>query len=195
MKCFLISVLLFVSCAKIPIQSIDLAESLKEEAERMHTLNIKLINKIFQDKKLLINEVIQNEYLPAYLENFKKKIPDGVDFKARFADLVQAAYPLINSTRDSLLNVVDNTRNSIVEKLNADYIVFSSAFSDLQNLLKSSVKVDSEKSALFKKIKDLTKGKIDADAIEKATDKFITAVGAVGDKAAALNDTINLITK
>jgi len=47
---FLLLITVF-SCARIPIQSVDLAESLMQEAERMHTLNIRLINKIFDDKK------------------------------------------------------------------------------------------------------------------------------------------------
>ena len=192
---FLLTVITFFSCARIPIQSVDLTESLMQEAERMHTLNIRLINKIFDDKKLLINEVIVNEYLPAFTENFKNKIPPSTDFKARFTDLVQAAYLRINATKDSLINVVNKTRGLIVEKLNQDYIVFSGAFTDLQNLLRSAAKIDAQKSAFFNKIKDVSKGKIDADAIEKAIDKFITGAGEIGDKANALNDTINLIIK
>lgn len=185
--------LLITSCVKVPVQTIDLLTVLKDEAGRMHTLNIKLVNKIFQDKKLLINEVIQNEYLPEYMENFKNKIPSSVDFKARFADLAQAAYPRINAARDSLINVTDNARSLIIEKLNQDYIVFSTAFTDLSNLIRAAGKVDAERSTLFSKVKELSKGKIDADAIEKAINKFITDGGKIGDKASTLNETINLI--
>lgn len=185
----------FTSCAKIPIQSVDLAEALKQEGERMHTLNIKLINKIFQDKKLLINEVIVNEYLPQYIENFKTKIPASVDYKASFSDLVQASYPALNATRDSLLNETDNAKNLIIDKLNKDYLAFSGAFDNLENLLKSGARLNAEKSNFFAKIKDLTKGKIDADAIEKAVNKFITDAGKIGDKASTLNETINLLLK
>lgn len=184
-----------MSCARVPIQAVQLSDALKDEAERMHQLNLALIDKIFQEKTYLINEFITNEYTPAYLENFKSKLPANTDFKADFADMMQAIYPKINARKDSLTSVLNEQKAGIVNKLNLDYKAFSDAYSEMQNLLRSASKLNEQRADAFGQIKSLSGNRIDVENIDKALNKFITDAGSVGDKSVLLTNTLNSLLK
>ncbi len=161
----------------------------------MHLLNLTLLDKIFQEKKHLINEFISAEYTPALIENFKSKLPPNTDFKADFADMMQALYPRITARKDSLQQVLDVQKAGIVNKLNTDYKVYSNAFADMQNLLRSAAKLNQQQADVYAQIKALSGNKIDLESIDKAVNKFITDGGAVGEKAVLLTSTINSLLK
>lgn len=184
-----------MSCARVPIQAVQLSDALKDEAERMHQLNLALIDKIFQEKTYLINEFITNEYTPAYLENFKSKLPANTDFKADFADMMQAIYPKINARKDSLTSVLNEQKAGIVNKLNLDYKAYSDAYSEMQNLLRSASKLNEQRADAFGQIKSLSGNRIDVENIDKALNKFITDAGSVGDKSVLLTNTLNSLLK
>src|SRR5688572_10723551 len=115
MKKLVLILFVFTSCARIPVQVVELSDALKDEGERMHELNLALVNKLFFEKRHMINQFIVNEYAPAFLKNFKSILPSDVDYEADFEELVQAAYPRINATRDSLISVLEEQKNIIIE--------------------------------------------------------------------------------
>jgi hypothetical protein len=59
--------ILFASCARIPIQSIDLVTIIHNEGERMHQLNTALTNNLFTEKRMKIDEFIRLEYTPKFI--------------------------------------------------------------------------------------------------------------------------------
>jgi hypothetical protein len=195
MKKLLLILMVFTSCAKIPVQVVELSDALKDEGERMHQLNLTLVNKLFFEKRHLINQFMVNEYTPEYLKDFKSILPDDVDYEKDFDELVQAAYPRINATRDSLIGVLEGQKNVITDKLNADYKVFSDAFGEMQNLLRSASKLNQQRSEVYQNIKSLTNNKIDIAAVENAVDKFIKDAGSIAGKADAFKNTINSLIK
>ena len=93
--------LAMASCAKMPIQAVELSHALKDEGQRMHEMNLALIDYVFNEKKHLIQEFIKTEYTPAVLENFKTLVPASTDFKKDFLDIMQAINPRIDARRDS----------------------------------------------------------------------------------------------
>ncbi|RYF90355.1 MAG: hypothetical protein EOO03_03855 [Chitinophagaceae bacterium] len=58
-----IAVLQLASCARVPVQAVTLSAVLKDEGERMHNLNVLLVDYVFNEKKHLINEFIHNNNL------------------------------------------------------------------------------------------------------------------------------------
>ena len=195
MKYLFFFCLLVASCAKIPIQAVELSDALKDEGERMHLLNLALIDKIFQEKRHMVNEFITNEYTPAYIDNFKKLLPPGTDFKAEFSEIIQAINPRINATKDSLLTTLNEQKAGVINKLNEDFKVYSSAFSEMQNLLRSAAKLNQQQSGVYQQIKTLSNNRINLEGIDKALNKFIRDAGSIGEKASLLTSTINSFLK
>jgi len=73
--------LLLSSCATIPMQTVALNDSIMVEGKRMHNLNIMLTNKLFNEKRLRIDDFIKNTYTPTFINQFITLIPSNVDIK------------------------------------------------------------------------------------------------------------------
>ncbi len=184
-----------VSCAKIPVQTLDLSKALKEEGSRMHQMNISLIEYVFNEKKHLINEFIANEYSPALVENFVKKLPPDIDLKRELPEIIAALNPRIDARRDSLINALQEQKLKIEQPINADYQVYEEAFTAMQNLLASATRLNSSKSSIYEDVKKLSNNRINLPAINAALDNFITGAGSVGEKTILLTSTIQTLLK
>jgi len=194
-RIFQLSALLFLlaGCARIPVQSVELADALQTEGERMHRLNLALLNNMFNAKKKDVEKFVSEKYAPEMLDDFKQKLPAGTDFKTDFQEMVQAIMPKINARKDSLLNTLETQREKLTDKLNTDYKVFENAASALKKLLESAVKIDQEKAALFGKVKELSKNTLDLGSVENAIDTFIHSAGSAASKINTLHNTLDLI--
>jgi hypothetical protein len=187
--------LLFITgCAKIPVESVVLADALQEEGERMHKINLLFLNRIFSAKRDEIEKFMKDEYTPKVVDEFvvkvKKEFP-ATDFKAEFSDLMTALMPKINKRRDSLVTALELQKEKIVDKLNTDYKVFDNSAMQLKNLLRSAVKVDAEKQGLFNQAKALSNNRLDFNSVEAALDRFIHSAGNVGNNVTQLDSVIN----
>jgi len=184
----------FFSCAKIPVQSVALADALQVEGERMHKLNLVFLNRIFSAKRETIEKFIKEEYTPKMVSDFTNKVIKEfpqTDFKKEFPDLLNALMPHINERRDSLVTALELQKEKVVEKLNTDFTVFNTAAFELKRLLESAVKVDKAKQGLFSQAKALSNNRIDFNSVEGALDKFIHSSGNVVNNADALNNVVN----
>ena len=187
--------ILFFSCAKIPVQSINLIEAVEEEGARMHGINTALLHSMFREKKEKINQFIELEYTPAIVQNFKAQLPSNTDYKADFAAMLQSLMPRINARKDSLLNTLDEEQFRIMDKMDADYAVYQNAISELKRLLQSATKIDAEKKKLFDTAKIISSNRVDLAGIETALDRFIMSGGSVGSNIQKLNEAINNFIK
>ncbi len=193
MKNLIFILLLITSCAKIPTQSVDLSNALKQEANRMHQMNIALVDYVFNEKKHMINEFIANEYAPAFVQNFIKLLPPDTDVKREMPEIIAAINPKIDDRRDSLLSVLQVQKNAIVKQLNTDYQAFDQAFVALQNMLASAAKLNATRTSIYDDVKNLSGNKINLSAINTLLDNFITGAGSVGEKATILSSSIQLL--
>ncbi|MBN2174004.1 MAG: hypothetical protein JW731_07730 [Bacteroidales bacterium] len=189
----IISVIIAVSCAKIPLESLTLADSLTNEGSRMHQLNIALINKMFAEKRQKIDEFITMEYTPQYIKNFTQAIPPDADIKEELPEILNSIIPEINSRRDMMQSALEDQRIKLVTKLGQDYAVYLSGSNELRKLLESNVQVDKERKEFFDSVKGMTNDKIDLNKVEDALDGFITDSGDVSASILDLNETINSI--
>ena len=183
--------LLFSSCATLPLQTVTLADSIINEGQRMHNLNILLTNKMFQDKREKIDEFIKKEYTPKYMDEFRKKIPAGIDFEKEFPNIIQSIIPEINSRRDIMQSALEDQRIKILTKLDADYKAFEEASFELKNLIESNIKVNEERRKVFEQIKSLTNNNLDFNQVETEIDKFIIKAGDMSGNINDLNSSIN----
>jgi len=181
-------------CAKIPAGSVTLADALQREGERMHSLNLVLVNRMFSDKREAIDRFINGDYTLTVADNFIKKV-QTTDFKKDFPEMVQAILPEVNARRDSLVKVLELQREKITDKLMTDYNAFNTAAVALKLMLESAVKVTREQQALFEQVKTLSNTKLDFVSIEGALDRFVNSAGNVGGKIVDIDSSINNILK
>ena len=196
LKNWLIIFLLYgVSCAKIPVQTIDLSKALKEEGRRMHQMNLSLVEYVFNEKKHLINEFIANEYSPLLVENFLKKLPPDTDVKRELPEIIAALNPRIDARRDSLIVALQEQKLKIEQQLNAEYEVYEEAFTAMQNLLASAARLNKSRNTVYDDIKKLSNNRINLPGINNAVDNFIKGAGSVGEKTVLLSNTIQTFLK
>jgi uncharacterized protein (UPF0216 family) len=184
-----------MSCAKIPIQAVELSHALKDEGERMHEMNLTLVEYVFNEKKHMVNEFINNEYSPALIENFKAGLPAGIDVKKELVEIMQAINPRIDARRDSLLHVLQEQKAMITQKLNTDYKVYAEAFGAMQNLLASAAKLNQQREGVYENIKTLSGNRINLQGIDNALNQFIKGAGNMGEKTMMLTNTIQTFLK
>jgi hypothetical protein len=191
----IILMLSITSCAKIPIQAVELSQALKEEGGRMHQVNLSLVEYVFNEKKHLVNEFITNEYSPAFIENFMKKLPADTDLKRDMPDIIAAINPRIDARRDSLLSVLQDQKMLVLQQLNTDYKVYDESFQAMQNLLVSASKLNSSRASVYDDIKKLSGNRINLQGINHALDNFIKGAGSVGEKTSLLASSIQTFLK
>lgn len=187
--------LAMASCAKMPIQAVELSHALKDEGQRMHEMNLALIDYVFNEKKHLIQEFIKTEYTPAVLENFKTLVPASTDFKKDFLDIMQAINPRIDARRDSLLQILQDQKRLVTDKLNVDYKVYNEAFTAMQNLLVSAGKLNQQREGVYQNIKSLSNNRINLQGIDQALNQFILGAGAVSEKSLVLGNAVQTFLK
>ncbi len=193
-KSFLFAlILLIASCAKLPIQSLNLIDAISTEGKRMHQINLSMANKMFNEKRERIDEFIKNEYTPKFIEEFTKKIPAGTDLTNEMPNMMKSIIPKIMERRDAMQNALEVNRIKVIEKLDQDYKEYETACSELKKLLESAIKVNDERKKLLQKTQELTGNKIDFDQIGSQIDKFILNAGDLGENINGLNDGVNKI--
>lgn len=190
----LVLTFIFYSCAAtIPPQSITLTDAISEEGKRMHQLNLALLNNMFKVKRESIDSFIKNEYTPKYLEEFKKRIPEGVNVDAELPNMLAAVIPEINSRRDMMQSALENQRIKLVTKLEDDFKTYEDATLNLRKLLESAVKLDEENQKLYSQVYELSGNKIDLNKVENSINDFILDSGDVSQNILKLNESINSI--
>lgn len=190
-----ILLLLCLSCAKIPVESLRLSSALIEEGRRMHDLNILLINALFKSKREKIDMFIREEYTPQYVSDFMSRVPEGTNLTEEMPGMISSMIPEINKLRDEMQEGLENQRIKLVTKLNQDYDDYNEIALELYFLLESSTKVDEERKELLSKLNQQTGDRIDIEQIEKSLDNYIIKSGDIGEKINDLSDQIDKFIK
>lgn len=165
------------ACASIPASTATLSQEVIAEANSMHQLNIALVNKLFDERKDKVNDFINNQYIPSYVENFKSKIPPGVDISSELANILKSVMPVINRKRDSLQGLLDVQRNDMITSLNTNYASYQQASATLQNLISSAVKLKKTEANTLEQIQNLTKTNLNIGKIQSHLDSLLTKTG------------------
>jgi hypothetical protein len=192
---FLLVIALTTGCARIPAESVQLNNAIMMEGERMHNLNISLVNELFAEKQRAVSEFIERDYIPAIVKNFTGLVnPEDINAE-NLPDILLAIIPEITSRRDGMIQTLEEQRLKLVTKMNADYQVYYDASVTINNLLQSAVEVDKERAAFNDRIKQLSGQKIDLNKVEMSVDAFISKAGISGSIEAAIADLDNAISE
>ncbi|MDD2793274.1 MAG: hypothetical protein PHD73_08840 [Sediminibacterium sp.] len=183
------------SCAKIPVQSVTLSESISREGQRMHDLNMALLNSMYQEKRQKINDFIRNDYTPWFSNEIVQRITDSVDVKKDLPQILSRALPVLSAQISEKQAALEASRAMLVDQLNADFLVYQAACNELTYLLKSAVKVNDADRKLFNQAAALSGKPINFDSLNLILDRFIADKGELGKNIETMHKSIRKIIK
>ncbi|MFT5645399.1 MAG: hypothetical protein ACI976_000069 [Aureispira sp.] len=182
---------LFVSsCASIPSSTVTLTQEVIKEADEMHQLNVVLVNRLFEERKQVINTFITTQYTPAVIANYEKLLPDSLDYKKELPNIIKSIIPVIDRKRDSLQSVLSAQQEQIITKLNSNYINYSEATTSLQNLINSIVKLKTIENEALSSIQSLTGNSVDVKKVENTIDSLLIKSGSIMGKLLDVDNAI-----
>lgn len=181
------------SCTRIPLQSITLSEKIQEEGERMHRLNLLLVQQVFAEKKNRVNDFIQKEYTAKIVAKMTEDLDDETDPKSVLPEMMGAALPLITERQYAMQLALDSAKIKLLDQLNADFKQYQLATSEMKKLLESAVKLNESKKQLLNQSNWLNKKGINYDALSELLDRFIQSSGNVGGLVVNLNKDLEKI--
>lgn len=183
--------LLLSSCASIPASTTTLTQEILKQAAEMNTLNISLINQLYATRKDQVNSFITNEYTPALLDNFAKKLPDSLDYKKELPNILTSIVPIINRKKDSIQTILDTEQGQLISQINTNYTAFNTAGASLQNLIDSAVKLKTEEKSVMTAVQNLTNGKVNISEAETKLDSLLTQSGSAFSKLLEISSALN----
>jgi len=152
----LFTLLLFFSCASLPKSTGTLTNEILKEGNQMHTLNIALVNQLFQERLERINLFIENRYTPTLIKKYESLLPDTLNYKKSLPAIVEAIVPVVNRKKDSITTILIQQNKDAIAKLNANFKDYSKATATLQALINSVTKVNSLENQAINSIENLT---------------------------------------
>ena len=148
--------LLLISCASIPASTSTLSKEVIKEANGMHELNLVLIDQLYAERSQRVNDFITYRYTPALLSNYEKLLPAGLDYKEELPNILQSIVPVINKKRDSMQDVLNVEKQTLVKELNANFTTYTTSTAALQGLIDSAVKLKESESNAITALENLT---------------------------------------
>ena len=191
-------ILLLVSCARLPVQSVNLMQQIKDEGQRMHKLNIAYVNLLFENKNAEVDSFIKKEYTPEFIAKIKKGIDENdtkIDMNKQWPEILPKIIPLINGVRDSLRTALLSNKGKIIAKLNEDYEFYKQACDAQIALLSSATKLNATTKQIFNSIAGkVTGNKTDLGMLEQKLDGFLKKGESISQKILFLNEAVQTIT-
>jgi hypothetical protein len=184
------------SCAKLPLQSVNLMQQIKDEGQRMHKLNIAYVNLLFDSKTAAVDSFMKQEYIPEFISNIKKGIDaNGIDMSEEWPEVFPKIVPVINAVRDSLRTALVINKQKIVSKLNEDYEFYRQACDAQIGLLSSATKLNNSSKQVFNTLAaKITGNKIDLAMLEQKLNGFLKEGDNIAQKILFINDAVQTIT-
>jgi len=154
----------FCGCATIPSEAPELSAELGEKISALEEGNINLLNRFFDLKITEVDNFIQNEWAPDFIENIfadpKMKenwniIVDENNSSERSKFLMITGSKIqekINSTRLELIQPLDDIRRLLEQNIRHEYNYARSINNSITSFLLSASKVDENRSRYLKLI-------------------------------------------
>lgn len=189
-------ILCIVSCAKLPVQSVNLMQQIKDEGQRMHKLNLAYVNLLFENKNAEVDSFMKKEYIPDLINGIKTGAEAAnIDMSKRWPETFSKLLPVINGVRDSLRTALLSNKNKIISRLNNDYDFYKQACDAEIGLLSSVTKLNATTRQVFNTIAGkVTGNKTDLTMLEQKLDGFLKKGETISQKILALNEDVQTIT-
>jgi len=191
-------ILCMLSCAKLPVQSVNLMQQIKDEGQRMHKLNIAYVNLVFGNKNDEVDSFMKKEYIPEFLGRIKQGIEENdtkIDMNEQWPQIFPKIVPVINAVRDSLRTALLINKGKIITKLNDDYELYKQACDAEIGLLSSATKLNNSTRQIFNSlVGKVTGNKTDLSMLEQKLDGFLQKGESIAQKILFLNDAVQSLT-
>lgn len=135
------------------------------EGTRMHSLNVLLLNEIFNQKKKELDLFFETEYTPLFVKNFLSKVDLEALPKEELPGMIASISARVSKVRDSKQLELEQERLKLLGKLNTDHQKFLEASAAVTALLQSAVDIDKARRNNFQLLKELSNERLDLDAI------------------------------
>jgi hypothetical protein len=193
--CVLIAAITLFSCAKLPVQSVNLMQQIKDEGTRMHKLNVAYVNLFFDTKNAEVDSFIRKEYMPDVLANIKKITEQAnINMNEKWQEFFIKLNPVINGVRDSLRTALAQNKNKILAKLSDNYTMYAQACDAQISLLSSATKLNATTRQIFNStVAKVSGNKLDLGTLEKKLDGILMGGNTAAQKILLLNDAVQTI--
>jgi hypothetical protein len=185
------------SCAKLPVQSVQLMQQIKDEGHRMHQLNNAYVNMVFEKNTADVDSFMNKEYIPSMISSMKKSFDENdtkIDMNKQWPQIFPKIVPVVNGVRDSLRTALAENRNKIISKLNEDYEFYRQACDAQIALLSSATKLNNNTRQIFNTLVTKVSGnKADLTQLEKKLDGFLQKGESISQKILFLNQAVQSI--
>lgn len=118
----LISIVFVVNCAHIPKESVELSYTLGKDLESLHQSYKYLIKQYFNSLRREVNNAIDREFIPAYINDFIKTGNLVENVKDERSDLVEAwariAVETIDKERSTRIAPIDEAEKDLLVSVN-----------------------------------------------------------------------------
>ena len=174
---FILVIGFLFSCASLPNATSSLTKNVIDEGDAMHQLNISLVNQLFNERRIRLNNFVTNTYTPAVIKKYQNLLPADIDYKKELPNIIKAIIPVINRKRDSLQDLLLNQQQKLISSLNTNFISYAKATSSLQNLINSAVKIKDAEDNALSAINQLTGNKLNFKQVENKIDSLLNKTG------------------
>ncbi len=149
----ILGILLIGGCASIPKESPELSQEIGRRVAAMQEAHLNLIDKYFELKRNEINDLFEEEWIPAYAEsffaqpqvsNYWDKLVAGNDREERLRFLTQLGPRMledIRSRRAEFMAPLNELETQVKDSLRGEYRQILSANNTLTSFLANSSKV------------------------------------------------------
>lgn len=149
----LVIALLMGSCASIPKEAPELSQEIGQRLGAMQETHLAMVNKYFELKRAEVNQIFEEEWIPAYTEsffsqdqvaNYWDKLVADDDRKERLQFLTQLGPRMleeIRKKRAEFMEPLDNLEQQVEDSLRSEYRQILSANNTLTSFLTNSSQV------------------------------------------------------
>lgn len=145
--------LLMGSCASIPKEAPELSQEIGQRLGAMQEVHLTIVNKYFDLKRAEVNQIFENEWIPAYAESFFAqdqvasywdKLVSEDDRNERLQFLTQLGPRMledIRTKRTEFMKPLNTLEKQVEDSLTNEYRQLLSANNTLTSFLSNSSKV------------------------------------------------------
>ncbi len=175
------------SCATIPPESVELSSQIGVGLQKQHQSQIDLINLHFTIKRKALDQAFEKA-LNTY---FTTITPSGsVSLNRNQLKDVAKDVMDLNSKNTAAKEELEAARILLSKKLNENYLSLNLANASVTGLLQSAVTVKEARSDAFKKLSEVSGGKVDLEKIFTEIDNFMVEGGDKTKKVLKLKDKV-----
>lgn len=202
--CITSSLLFLTSCVTVPKASVELSSELTQMIVHARQSHLRLLDEYTALQKAKVDKFMEEEYIPSFTANFVRE--SGVlqniqsastDEKkgAEIIEFAQAAIPIIDERRSSMMKAVDEVDALIRRQVDAHYQEMLNVNQSLTAHLSSAAEVAETRQQLQRQLHVDVESLIPIDKVNQVMEKMLKAGAKAEDIPELINDFKDKVNK